>query len=330
MTEHRVIEDGKSGAGTFVERHRFLVFYLLALAIVVVVMLVRVVVPGGTEVLSGLWEFLSQHGLYPNIVSIGWFALTLQPLALSVFVFAGAPSIAAIVTSAWIGAGALPSLLGRLRLWRGGVSAQQGRRVYGELIGIYAVGIVGYLLVTGFFAGGDAAPQTYARLGGALPWILFWLAVGPFIDEGGTLEELGWRGFGLPALLERVSSPLFATLLLGFLWWAWHFPREIPGLIAGLPDPGLWLYYQGLFLLLCLALSVIITYYWFRTGGSVWPGILIHGLTNVWSKALGTPVNEWAATDVRSGIVYVWALIILVLTRGGLGDTSPLSRPGNR
>lgn len=40
---------------------------------------------------------------------------------------------------------------------------------------------------------------------------------------GGGLEEPGWRGFGLPHLLES-HSPVRATLILGLAWGIWHVP----------------------------------------------------------------------------------------------------------
>jgi membrane protease YdiL (CAAX protease family) len=144
------------------------------------------------------------------------------------------------------------------------------------------------------------------------------LLIGAVIDEGGTLEELGWRGFALPQLIDRMASPLTATVLLGVLWWAWHLPREITTLMGGAELPEFFLG-QTKFLILCLALSVVITYVFLRTGGSVWAGILIHGGTNVWSKALGAPANRLAGEDVRTIIVAVIAILILIATGGRLG-----------
>jgi membrane protease YdiL (CAAX protease family) len=36
-------------------------------------------------------------------------------------------------------------------------------------------------------------------------------------------EELGWRGFSLPRLLQRFN-PFFASLILGAVWGVWHLP----------------------------------------------------------------------------------------------------------
>lgn len=37
-------------------------------------------------------------------------------------------------------------------------------------------------------------------------------------------EELGWRGFALPKLLETKMSAATATLLIGLIWTVWHIP----------------------------------------------------------------------------------------------------------
>lgn len=39
----------------------------------------------------------------------------------------------------------------------------------------------------------------------------------------GPVEELGWRGFGLP-LLQRTFTPLTSAVILGAIWGIWHFP----------------------------------------------------------------------------------------------------------
>src|SRR5271165_6754179 len=158
-----------------------------------------------------------------------------------------------------------------------------------------------------------SAGKSSTILGGSITALVFWALVGPFVDEGGTLEELGWRGFAFPRLQQIIKSPLWASVFLGVIWTAWHLPREVPALLAGV-NWGQWLSNQAQFVLLCVALSIVSGYLVNRTGGSVIPAILVHGGSNVWSKAVSAGPNDVFHTDVRTVVVVVLALLIVVLT----------------
>ena len=75
-------------------------------------------------------------------------------------------------------------------------------------------------------------------------------------------EELGWRGYALPRLLERFS-PLVASLILGVIWWLWHLPTFF---IAGTPQ-----FRQPVvaFLIMTTAYSILMTWIFLHTHGSV-------------------------------------------------------------
>jgi hypothetical protein len=299
------------------------IFYLLALAIAVAVMVASILWmqrdPAVAGLMPSLLEYIEKNQLYTNILSIASFAVGVHPAALLIFVFAAAPTIAAVVVSLSRGGRRdLQLLLDRFRPWRNGVRWQDGLKVYGIVAVVY-FGVAGlYLWVASTHGEPGELDRMIEALGGTPITVIFALALGAFIDEGGTLEELGWRGFALPRLIDRMASPLSATMAIGVLWWAWHLPREITTLMGGAPLPG-FLIGQTKFLVLCVALSVVITLVFNRTGGSVWAGILIHGGTNVWSKALSGPANRLAGEDVRTIIVVVIAVVILIATGRNLG-----------
>jgi hypothetical protein len=302
---------------TFVRRHRFGVFYTLALLIVCGVMAASFALQA-FSLLGDLLAFLKANTLYPNVLSISRFALG-QPLAWLILVFAGAPTIAALVTAALAdGGGGVRALLRRLSPFGSLVPRRAAARAWALLLGVAAVVTVAHLALAWREWGNEAGATALAVLGGTPLAILFSLLIGGFIDEGGTLEELGWRGFALPLLLDRHASPLRATLVLGFLWWLWHFPRELPALLAG-SGLGRWAFNQGVFLTLCLALSIVITYFWQRTGGSALVGVFIHGITNVWSKALEAPAYALIGWSSRDIIVVLAAVGVLVLAGPRLG-----------
>jgi membrane protease YdiL (CAAX protease family) len=92
---------------------------------------------------------------------------------------------------------------------------------------------------------------------------------------GGPLgEELGWRGFALPYLQKR-HSPLEASVILGFFWALWHAPMDlshafgVPGLVGFV--------YRLIF---TMPLTLLFTYFYNRTAGSVLVAILLHTSIN--------------------------------------------------
>jgi membrane protease YdiL (CAAX protease family) len=86
-------------------------------------------------------------------------------------------------------------------------------------------------------------------------------------------EEYGWRGFALPGLQGRYSA-LVATLIVGVVWWVWHYP---PSLIeTGVPlDTPFWLF--GIFV---LSLSVLMTSVFNASRGSVGLMMVFHLASN--------------------------------------------------
>jgi uncharacterized protein len=91
-------------------------------------------------------------------------------------------------------------------------------------------------------------------------------------------EETGWRGFALPMLQNRVT-PLAATVIVGLMWGVWHFPAR-PDILSG--AYGLWGGALLLTILLVrfLVLSIVMTFFYNRVGGSTLIAMSMHGLHN--------------------------------------------------
>ena len=97
--------------------------------------------------------------------------------------------------------------------------------------------------------------------------VFFFLMI--FLD-GPLGEELGWRGLLLPELLRRVS-PLQAGLIVGVIWYLWHIPLY---LADGKPFNPVG------YLVNVVSLSVIFTWFYLRSGRSVFLTILLHATSN--------------------------------------------------
>lgn len=115
---------------------------------------------------------------------------------------------------------------------------------------------------------------------------------------GGPLgEELGWRGFALPYLQKRYS-PLVASVVLGFFWAMWHAPLDIA---HGFVMPG----FQGV---ACRAafsmpLTVLFTFFYNRSGGSILVAILLHTSANSGFDILPLQTASSFAVFVLIGLI---------------------------
>ena len=313
----------------FLKRRPVTLFYGLSLAIACGVVangfLVMSRDADAAAAFAWLGGDIGNAGGYINIVWIWRFAME-TPVLFGIFVFAAAPSIAAIATAAVTGR--LPRLLAMLRPWNG-PNPGRAAATYGVILFIYGAGLGAMAWITAHHSGEAALAKALGALGGAGVALVPAAVAALFLDEGGTLEELGWRGFLQDVLNERMA-PLATAMTVGVLWWAWHLPREAGTILSGAPMQQ-FLAGQGVFLLLCLALSVLCAAAWNFVGGSVWVGVLIHGGTNVWSKALGLapyqaitePLGRihpvLAFFDVRTILVLILAAAVLALLGPRLG-----------
>jgi membrane protease YdiL (CAAX protease family) len=114
----------------------------------------------------------------------------------------------------------------------------------------------------------------------------------------GLGEEIGWRGFALPKLLEN-RSPLVASLILGALWAVWHFPYVLTKGTFLSEVPLHW------FFINLLAMSVIYTWIFINTNGSLLLPLLFHAAGNTTSNLV--PILPPAASDLR---IYYFTIAI--------------------
>lgn len=313
---------------SFARERPFLTYYLLALAIAILVTIVSEVwgkkTPAGDPL--SYFHFAASHHMVLNTISIVSFGFTTGgPFVFLVLVFGGAPTISAFITAAlaWGGRG-VRRLLSRLKPWRRGVTARQGLRVYAVMIGLYLIGLGFALWYTKSHGTAEQWKLTWSALGGTPLFALLIGLVSLFFDEGASFEEMGWRGFALPYLQQKMRVPLAAAIVLGILWWAWHLPREMPAIISGHGwlggafNPLVWARGESMFALYVVLLSIVIAYACNLTGGSVWPGIFIHAGTNAWNKTYALDAlykqTHWPI-DLRA--VFMLAVVILVVIFAG-------------
>lgn len=142
---------------------------------------------------------------------------------------------------------------------------------------------------------------------------------------GGPLpEEIGWRGFALPRLQAKFG-PLKATLLLAILWAFWHLPHFLTTAQRGGPgsDPSILYIHLPIFILMCLPISIILTWVYNRNRGNLFIVMLVHTSVNTFSLAQTNSTNTILKdSDLFVGIgLGLAALLVLIFTRGNLGYT---------
>jgi uncharacterized protein len=135
---------------------------------------------------------------------------------------------------------------------------------------------------------------------------------------GGGQEEPGWRGFALPRLLER-HSPLEASVRLGIIWALWHLPLFV--LVAdydnaGTDVAGVVAMFVVFTIGLTIGLSIIQTWLYHRSAGSLFLAVVAHGAANASFAYLPT---TWLPTAVAFTVVGLLALAVTIATHGGLG-----------
>lgn len=151
---------------------------------------------------------------------------------------------------------------------------------------------------------------------GLNPWAILPVILVTGLLAGPLNEELGWRGFALP-YLQRRFSPVWATLILGCFWGAWHVPLFFLPNTSQIGQP-LLPFMAGL-----LANSFYYTWVHNRTGGSVLAAIVLHAAFNTSAAYVpALPSEWWAIAAMAAGA----AVVVLTDRRGWLTPPTDLKR----
>lgn len=228
-------------------------------------------------------------------------ALLVVPDATSVVMIPGAfgPALAAATVTRLRGESVRDWLADRL-------DPHAGRRWYAAALGV-PLGLALALGVALVALGGQVDPARLGRGIALYPVTTLSLAL-----LGGGQEELGWRGFALPALQERFDAAT-ASVAIGIAWAGWHLPAfafEVPGYTGSFPR----------YALLVVGVSVVLTWLYNGAGGSVLPAMLLHGGVNA-APTLGVAVAGGpSAVEVSPYAVLVpavWVVALALVLRYG-------------
>jgi len=253
---------------------------------------------------SGIRALIDQHRLVSFVVIAYAFTWTVQgALAYSgmeaswthsILIGFGAfgPPVAAGVV-VWASGGSLRTWVSQLFKWR--IGAKWWVIALGLPFVVLAAGVALFVLAGGpidFSA--IQSPFIYVF---AMVWGTVW---------GGGQEELGWRGFMLPALQDRFSA-LVSSLLVGVTWAGWHLPLFLnPTTTHG----GWALSQQLLWMVSIFAGSILWTWMYNSTGGSILSVAVFHAGIN--SMGIFHPADTNAL--VPNGVPDPWLNLLAEVT----------------
>jgi membrane protease YdiL (CAAX protease family) len=241
---------------------------------------------------TGLLSYRSPLGLYTSI---------------TIATFVGPFFSAFIMTGITEGKQGVGRLLCRLVLWR--VSFKW--YLFG-LIGLPAIMVLSVIFLPGVLS----SFQGFAGLA-PLPMLAFFVYI--FFLGGPLGEEPGWRGFALPRL-QRLYGPLVGSLILGTMWAFWHLPIFlIPA--WNLPPTILNIV---MFVIAAIAFTVVMTWVFNNTKGSVFIAVLVHTAFDMVLAILNRLFPDPIVNDYGSNVPVLiglgaLVLVLIALTRGHLG-----------
>ncbi len=207
------------------------------------------------------------------------------------------PSFAGvIIVGIYLGKVGLGDLFTRLLHWRVGIKWY-----------VIAFGLPIIATVIGTFiwiSTQDSTPELHLA---ASITFLGWFLV-RFFMGGGLGEELGWRGFMLPALQKRWGS-IQSSILVGIAWGVWHWPAFfiLPEKQSAFPDV---LVPMVLFTLLCIVYSMIFTYV-YNGSGSLLLVVIIHASLNAIDATMDqvVPTNQG---DLIAAILLLVSMVVFI------------------
>ncbi len=197
------------------------------------------------------------------------------------------PTVAALILTGLLsGRRGVLDLLKRIARWRVGIGWYSFAFFSTLIIGLTAIGV-------------------YVLAGGRAPHMNRLVLAQAFLPlPAGLPEEYGWRGFALPHLLKKRSA-LTSSLIIALFWVVWHIPIS-PALKN--------ISFFGLFLLEVIPLSILFSWLYINSRGSILLVVLYHLVYNAMTHVLNIPGSRslW--------MIYVglnWLLAALIIVRYG-------------
>lgn len=156
------------------------------------------------------------------------------------------------------------------------------------------------------------------------------LAMFPLALTAGTViscisafgEEVGWRGYMVPRLVQ--AGVPRADIVSGVIWSVWHVPLILWGGYAVGEYPLL----SALLFVACIVPAAMFYFRWRMASGSVWPAVIAHGSWNVVIQSVfdrftrGAHAATWTGESGVLTVVVMWTFFLL-MRRARWAGTAP-------
>ena len=211
-----------------------------------------------------------------------------------IFVAAFSATLAGIIVTGVISGGAgVKELLGRFLIWRFGL------QWWAAVLLLPVVWWLSAMVLTSLLGGSVLDADRWQPLSFVIPYFLMKTI------QAGVGEEFGWRGFALPRLQSRYNA-LAASIIVGVMHGFWHWPLYF---VEGMGQYALRM--EVGFLPAILLDTVMVTlwsimYTWFynNTKGSVLVAAILHGNIPVWALFFGI-VGEGIGINLAVQFYYI-------------------------
>ena len=202
-------------------------------------------------------EALASRGLLGSSVIVDFLLSPQNPAAWG-------PFVSAILLTLWYQRGK-----GVLGLLKKGVDYRFAKKWWIPTILLCPLIIGGALGIAAL--AGENIPELYWIANPSLILVNFFV----ILFTGGPLqEEFGWRGYALPRLQSRFNA-LVSSIIIGFMWGLWHLPYFFIGTELT--------YAYGIIpqIITAILLSILLTWLFNNTGGSILVSLLFHNMFNL-------------------------------------------------
>jgi membrane protease YdiL (CAAX protease family) len=121
-------------------------------------------------------------------------------------------------------------------------------------------------------------------------------------------EELAWRGFALPRLQAKYSA-LTSSLILGVIWTLFHLPLFFTKTGSSQAEMSF-----VSFLIATVSLTILYTWMYNNTRGSVLLAYLFHAAANTWTQVFSIDHTNHFIDWTLTGLIVLAAVIVVIAT----------------